>query len=133
MSQLKHRQLKTFFSATPVQSPGTCGLWAAFERKIHTELRATSESTIRPSLELNRFNGEPPILRSADPLVWWRENALMLPQLTDIARHFLCIPETSVPSESLFSKAGELVSQRKSCLKPRNINQILFLNKNIDV
>ena len=45
------------------------------------------------------------------------------------AMHFLCIPATSVPSGRLFSKAGEMVSHRRSCVKPDTINQVLFLTK----
>ena len=48
-----------------------------------------------------------------------------------IAKKYLCIPGTSVPAERVFSKAGELVSMRRSRLKPKNVNMFLFLNKNI--
>ena len=54
-------------------------------------------------------------------------------QLSESAMHFLCIPATSVPSEKLFSKAGELVPYRRSCLKLKTINQVLFFNKNINM
>ena len=54
-------------------------------------------------------------------------------QLFESAMHFLCIPATSVPSERLFSKAGEMFSHRRSCVKPKTINQVLFLNKKINM
>ena len=47
----------------------------------------------------------------------------------EIARKYLAIPGSSVPSEQLFSKAGELISQRRSQLKPKNVDMLLFLNK----
>ena len=50
-------------------------------------------------------------------------------QLSESAMHFLCISATSVPSERLFSKAGKLVSYWKSCVEPKTIDQVLFLNK----
>ena len=37
----------------------------------------------------------------------------------------------SVPAERLFSKAGELLSIRRSRIKPKHVNMFLFLNKNI--
>ena len=54
-------------------------------------------------------------------------------QLSESAMHFLCIPATSVPSERLFSKAGEMVSHRRSCVKPDTIKKVLFFNKNINM
>jgi len=38
---------------------------------------------------------------------------------------------TSVPSERLFSKAGEVVAARRSNIKPKNVDRILILNKNL--
>jgi len=36
-----------------------------------------------------------------------------------------------VPSEKLFSKGGEVVAVRSSNIKPKNVDMILFLNKNL--
>ena len=38
---------------------------------------------------------------------------------------------TSVPSERLFSKAGEAIAARRSNIKPKNVDMILFLNKKL--
>ena len=54
-------------------------------------------------------------------------------QLSESAMHLLRIPATPGPSDRLFSKAGELVSHRRGCLKSMTINQVLFLNKNINM
>ena len=54
-------------------------------------------------------------------------------QLSESAMHLLRIPTTSVPSEILFSKAGELVSHQTSCLKQKTINQVLFFKENINM
>ena len=35
----------------------------------------------------------------------------------------------SAPSELLFSKAGEVVAARRSSIKPKNVDMILFFNK----
>ena len=50
-----------------------------------------------------------------------------------LAKKYLAIPGSSVPSERLFSKAGELISENRSQLKPKNVDTILFLNKNLKV
>ncbi|GFN94710.1 Zinc finger bed domain-containing protein 1-like [Plakobranchus ocellatus] len=95
-------------------------------------MRATSRPRgARPYLEMRRYNEESPLKRDADPLAWWRENEALLPKLQVLAKNYLCILATSVPPERLFSKAGELICDRRSCLKPDNVNMILFLNKNL--
>ena len=40
---------------------------------------------------------------------------------------------TSVPSERLFSKAGEVVAATRSNIKPKNVDMILLLNKKLNV
>ena len=41
---------------------------------------------------------------------------------------YLGVPVTSVASERVFSKAGQIVSQRRASLKPKRVSQILYLN-----
>ena len=45
-----------------------------------------------------------------------------------LAKLMLCVPATSSAAERVFSAAGITVSKRRSCLKPENIDRILFLN-----
>jgi transposase InsO family protein len=59
-------------------------------------------------------------------LIWWKENGAYYPLLQRIARKYLCVPATSVPSERLFSKVGELVSKKRNRIKPKNIDVMLF-------
>ena len=61
----------------------------------------------------------------------WQENATVNPRLQQLAKKYLCIPGTSVLSERLFSKAGELISSRHNIIdSSQNVNMILFSNKN---
>ncbi len=41
------------------------------------------------------------------------------------------VPATSVPTEHVFSKAGELISKRRLRLHPKQVQMTLFLNSNI--
>ncbi|KYQ53831.1 hypothetical protein ALC60_07240 [Trachymyrmex zeteki] len=44
---------------------------------------------------------------------------------------YLCIPATSVESERIVSSTGQLISDRRSRLKPNNVNMLTFLHKNL--
>lgn len=63
-----------------------------------------------------------------DPLVWWKINQNNFPKLVQLALKYLVLPATSVPSERLFSNAGNLVTKNRSRLSGRNVDNLLFLH-----
>lgn len=114
----------------PAEVPRKKSFWNTFDAKVE-KIAQTSQPSTGPYIELRRYLEEAPIPRQEDPLAWWKEHAALFPRLNGLAKRFLCIPASSVPAERLFSKAGELVSQRRCSLKDTNVNMILFLNKNM--
>ncbi|CAN0023281.1 unnamed protein product, partial [Phaeothamnion confervicola] len=62
-----------------------------------------------------------------NPLLWWREQEMELPNLAKLARRVLCIPATSVPSERLFSVAGRTVTQRQNRLSHESAEGLIYL------
>ncbi|XP_045105184.1 zinc finger BED domain-containing protein 4-like [Portunus trituberculatus] len=110
---------------------GKKSLWNTFDAKAEKISQTVSNPSSEAIIELRRYFEEPRISRIEDPLSWWKKKAPIFPNLSKVAKRILCVPATSVPSERLFSKAGELISQRQSTLKDKNVNMILFLNKNL--
>lgn len=70
------------------------------------------------------------MLLASNPVEWWKINAERYPCISQLAKYCLSVPASSVPSERIFSTAGQLVSARRNKLLPDNIDRLLFLNKN---
>lgn len=124
--------LSSEFSQTATGKPRKT-IWAKFDAKVEKiSLVSSAQSSTGSHIEMRRYMEESLIPREENPLDWWKKHATLFPNLQEEAKRFLCSPASSVPSERLFSKAGELVSHRRSCLKDTHVDMILFLNKNMD-
>ena len=66
-----------------------------------------------------------------DPLCWWKLNDHKLPMLGQLARRYIAIQATGLPSERLFSKAGQVSTPARAQLKPEKVDQLMFLAENL--
>ena len=67
-----------------------------------------------------------------NPLEWWKKNKERFPGLATLAKRYLAITATSVPSERAFSLVGHIVNAKRSCLLPENVRTLLFLAENLE-
>ena len=104
-------------------------LWAAFDLQVK-ESQSTME-VVGATLQGKHYMEEKILQRKDDPLKWWKEHDKHYTLLNVLALKYLSIPGTSVPSERVFSKAGELVSAKRNRIKPKNVDMFLFTNKNL--
>ena len=105
-------------------------LWGTFDKKV-AEASMHRTNSVESAVEIRQYIQEKNLSRQEDPLEWWKQQASGYPHLCQLFKKYLCIPATSVPSKRAFSKAGELVSKKRSNLKPSNINMLLFLSNNM--
>ena len=66
-----------------------------------------------------------------NPLQWWKQNTARYPCISVLARKYLSIPATSVPSERAFSLTGHLVNEKRAALLPGTVNTLAFLAGNL--
>lgn len=100
--------------------------------KIAPDKPQRAESvTERIAKEFDHFLLLPNIDPDADPLSWWKREQHSFPILAQLARKYLCVCGTSVPSERLFSQAGYIVNDLRTHLSPENVNMLVFLAKNM--
>jgi len=112
------------------EEPQASAVWRFFEE------RASGDTTRRnPSadsiLEVRSYLEEPLFQRSADPLSWWETKASVYPRLTYVMARRLCIVATSVPSERIFSKTGQIITERRNRISPSKLRHLVFLNANL--
>src|SRR6266542_2225642 len=104
-------------------------------RSIMDSLFSSSgiHSTNTEKNELTKYNELPEFHKETNPLLWWKDRAIGFPNLSKVAREYLAINATSVPSERLFSDAGNQVTSKRSSLDTFTISKILFLKKNRNI
>lgn len=83
--------------------------------------------------EVKAYREVDPLPLSENPLSWWMKREESYPLLARQAKRYLCVPGTSVPSERVFSTAGDIITAKRSCLTSEHVDQLLFLQKNLTV
>ena len=117
-------------SGPSTATPSTSSIWQRLdkirhEHNISASLNETAERILDSYFELHLED------RKVDPILWWQEKALIMPHLFKLSKKVLMIPATSVPSERIFSKAGQLCNDRRNRLTPKHVNELMFLNANL--
>lgn len=101
-------------------------LWELFD-KTTTHMKSTVTPVSSAQLVVNQYLQMPLINRNEDP---WEKYIATFPVLTKLAIKYACFPGTSVPSERVFPKAGQVTNDRHNRLSPKNLDFILFFNSN---
>jgi hypothetical protein len=86
----------------------------------------------RAKSEVRKYNLEEVPDLDADPMKWWAERSHLFSFLSQLVRKYFAVVATSVPSEQLFSTAGNLITDKRNRLLPQNVDKLLFLHENKD-
>ncbi|UYV80331.1 hypothetical protein LAZ67_18002470 [Cordylochernes scorpioides] len=101
--------------APGVRPVSASSIWEDFDAAVN-QFTAAQDPKANATIQVDKYLAEPIIDRRMDPLVWWHERKTIFPDLFLLMQKRLCIPATSVPCERLFSKAGNICTQKRSCL-----------------
>lgn len=105
-------------------------LWSVHNDLVSKKAASQSseQSEERMPTELKHYISQPTILLGDDILKYWDINGNMFPLLKKIVQPYLSLVATSVPSERLFSKAGNIMTEKRNRLKGEKLQQLLFLS-----
>jgi hypothetical protein len=81
--------------------------------------------------QIQLYLAEKTLSTEADPLQWWNMSGTHFNILSVMAKKYLSLCATSVTSERLFSVAGNIVTSRRTRLRPDNVNELVFLSCNL--
>ncbi|CAH1104411.1 unnamed protein product [Psylliodes chrysocephalus] len=115
----------------PASSRKKSGLSSIFKSIKNVESSNAVSLFVKIKKEIEQYINRPAIDVEEDSLVWWKYNAHVFPFLTQCAKKFLSIQASSVPSERVFSKGGQIVSDLRASLSGDHIEQLVFLTMNI--
>ncbi|KAK3911914.1 E3 SUMO-protein ligase ZBED1 [Frankliniella fusca] len=117
-------------SISPPKKSKVVGLAAIFQRLPSTETVLERTPTEKARLEIAAYTRLPVLDMTQNPLQWWKVHAHSMPLLAKVARKHLCGQGSSVPSERVFSKGGNVVDDYRTCLTGEHVNQLVFLSMN---
>lgn len=121
----------TSSSSQSVESPS---VWGHFTKKASLSSKSTvSSSRSRAIIEVQRYLEEDLLDKNEDPLEWWRYHSYNYPYLSKVVIEKFGTVATSVPCERVFSKSGQLISERRSRISSNKVKQIMFLNVNSNI
>ena len=107
-------------------------LWGAFDSDNKTSSKTDSTKDCI-DLEMKKYLALPKINRHEDPIKWWfNVGKTQFPMLFAGAQKYQCMTATSVPSERVFSTAGNVITKKRASLGTQLVNELVTLCHNLD-
>jgi hypothetical protein len=128
--QVLYEDLKKGFDIPNIEEPLIMDKNCDDDGDFFYELEGGLQTNPEEDSEIVCYTRLEPIGIKNNSLEWWSRNKISFPVLSQLARMYLSIPSTSVPSERLFSDAGNHISARRTRLSPDLVDKMLFLKRN---
>ncbi|CAH1997729.1 unnamed protein product [Acanthoscelides obtectus] len=108
------------------ESEDELSVWGSFKKTVSSSTKPKATASSQAIIEVQRYLEEDLLPRNEDPCKWWRDFNHYYPVLSEVIREKFCALATSVPCERLFSKAGLIISERRSRLKAHKARMLVF-------
>ena len=117
---------------TDVQPRYSSSVWQDFDAAVGDLIRPEVDNPRAASIvEVDKYLSFPLLSLMGNPLLWWKEHKEIFPTLFKLMKRRLCIMTTSVPCERIFSKQGQIITERRTQLSYKKVSKIMFLNFNL--
>lgn len=118
-------------NASFITSYDVMASFAKDDEDDYLEIPDNIGSSIEDEIRIYLEKSTAPI--KVDVLQWWADNSQQMPILSKAARLVLSIPASSAAAERNFSTAGGIITDKRSALLPKNVNNILMCHGNPDL
>ena len=112
-------------------------LWSQFDSKVvknpgkRSRVKDHHEECV--DLEMKKYLSVPKLERKECPILWWKKTGSReYPLLFEVAKKFVPMPATSVPSERAFSDAGNVLTKKRNKLGKETANMLITLHTNLE-
>lgn len=109
--------------------------WGKFDAKVVNPSKRAKISNNKKDivdLEMRQYLSLPKLERKECPIIWWKNvGSKQFPYLFEAAKKYLCMPATSVPSERVFSNAGNILNKKRTRLGKKTADQLITLHTNL--
>jgi hypothetical protein len=122
--QNKYNEIESNQPSTASSSPP-----ASSQRKKRSLFDAFTKP-LAATNEISEYLALEEIPFEKDPFAWWNERKEKFPVLSQLSRKILGIRAASTPSERLFSDAGNLLTVKRTRIKPELFSRVMFLKRN---
>ena len=89
----------------------------------YIDLTQQNNDSIR--VEVSKYRSA--VVTIPSPLEWWKAQQRSFPKLAAVARKYLAIPASEVPSEHVFSTAGQTITKRRASMDSSTVDSIIFI------
>lgn len=131
-TELMH-QFEKLIDLSSVQSSSSNNSSQQRHSRLHSSIFGVQIPTANPFSELECYLDpvRTPIAdHKVNPFEWWIIRKAQFPNVAKLARKYLSIPGSSVPSERLFSDAGNQITAKRTRLDSKLAGKMMFLKRN---
>ncbi|GKA43441.1 zinc finger BED domain-containing protein RICESLEEPER 2-like protein [Tanacetum coccineum] len=104
----------------------TSGGGSNMNYQVNAGDEGSSQSILKQQRELDFYLNEPRAATTSSICVldFWKSQQYRYPVLAKLAMDILCVPISTVASESAFSLGGRILDQYRSSMKPSNVEAL---------
>jgi hypothetical protein len=111
-----------------VNPDATEDIWSFHDNLVNSRINTQEDTLGGINISFRQYLQLPVVERSENPLTFWLRNKVICPDLYKLVQKYFSVVGTSVPSERVFSKAGNTITSKRNRLDPKRVEKLIFMS-----